>query len=147
MHIKKRGKIIIIIMIIITISALIVWQYINKPNIDYSELKPDVTLSYTALLKEANTNDTATFKKYSHTLIAVTGFVKEIKNDSLGFVVQIGDTTSLSSIVCQMDNRYNKDCSTIKKGQLINLKGKITGCSNDELLGTTVEMNFCVLQK
>lgn len=147
MQVKKRGKVIIIIIIIVAIVALILWLYINKPNTDYSNLKPDAAFSYNTLLKEASVNDTGIFKKYAHMLVAVTGFVKEIKKDSLGIVLQVGDTNSLSSIVCQMDTRYSKDYNTIKKGQLINLKGKITGCSNDKLLGATVEMNFCVLQK
>lgn len=147
MKLKKWLKVLLVLALIGVFSTWIVLKYVNTPNIDYSNTKSDINLTYTALLKETKTNDTLTFKKYINKLIAITGPVKKIKNDSLGYVIQIGDTANLSSIVCQIDNRHNNDFKTVKLGQIITIKGKITGASNDELLGTTVEMNFCVLHK
>lgn len=147
MKLKKWLKVLLVLVLIGAFSTWIVLKYVNTPNIDYSNTKSDINLTYTALLKETKANDTLTVKKYINKLIAITGPIKEIKNDSSGCVLQIGDTTDLSSIVCQMDNRHNSDFKTIKPGQIITIKGKITGANNDELLGTTVEMNFCVLHK
>lgn len=147
MKLKKCVRVLLILLLIGAFTTLIVLKYINTPNIDYSNTKPDNNLTYTALLTEAKVNDTSTIKKYTNKLIAVSGPVKEIKNDSSGYVLQIGDKADLSSIVCQMDNRHNNDFTALKPGQTITIKGKITGANNDELLGTTIEMNFCILDK
>ena len=82
-------------------------------------------------------------------LVVVEGQIKSITKDTKSITIELGDTSSMSSIICQIDNRHQEDFNSSIEGEVISIKGKITSCNIDtELgLGSTVQMNFCSLNK
>jgi aspartyl/asparaginyl-tRNA synthetase len=98
---------------------------------------------------EKTTADTSALNILKDVLVAVNGQVKSITKDEKSATIELGDTTSMSSITCQFDNRHLADLTSVKEGSQISVKGNITGFSIDtELgLGNTIEMKSCTLNK
>jgi aspartyl/asparaginyl-tRNA synthetase len=78
-------------------------------------------------------------------LVGIDGNIKSIKNEANAIAIELGDTNTMSSIICQIDTRYTKEFNQLKTGEHIALKGIITGYTIDTDLGfgNTVEMNYC----
>jgi len=98
---------------------------------------------------DKTTGDTSSTNKLIGELVEVIGTIKTITRDSASTTVELGDTASLSSIICQIDKRHQDDFNTFKEGQEVVIKGKISGFNIDtELgLGNTIQMNYCSLHK
>ena len=81
-------------------------------------------------------------------IIAVNGYVKEIeKNDQGYYTVVLGDTARVSSVRCSMDAKHINEITGLKKGIAVTLKGACTGFNADELLGSDVILNRCVVEE
>ena len=125
-----------------------VWNYVNKAATDYSTEKPSATWNSLNLLQQAE-KDTALPTKLLNQLIVVNGNIKHIQTDSASTTIELGDSSSASSITCQIDPRYRSDFQRMKEGIRVEIKGKLTAITTDTELGTgtTIEMNFCTLNK
>lgn len=93
-------------------------------------------------------DETAANAKFLDKIIAVNGPVKSIeKNDRGHYTLVLGDAGSMSSVRCSMDSLYVKELAGVTEGTLITVKGACTGFNQDELLGSDVILNRCVLEK
>lgn len=145
---NKKIKILLIAIVAIAIGGMLVWKFIiNKSNDDFADVKPSQTFTFEQIMEQTS-SDTASFNKLKNELVAVNGNLKKITKDEKTITLEIGDSTSMSSIICQCDERHLADLTSLKEGSPISVKGKITGFSSDELgLGNTIEMNFTTLNK
>ena len=144
---NKKLKFLLLSIVAIAIVGLIVWQYVNKASDDFYTQKPSHTFTFDQIM-EKTSNDTASLSKLKDELVAVSGNIKKIKKDEKFTTIEIGDTSSMSSIICQCDERHLGDLTSLTEGSPISVKGKITGFSTDELgLGNTIEMNFTSINK
>ena len=145
---NKKLKIFLLVITAILISAIIVWKFVNKATADFANQKPAQTFTFQQIMDKA-TADTSALNKLKDVLVAVNGQVKTITKDEKSVTIELGDTTSMSSITCQFDNRHLADLTSVKVGGQISVKGNITGFSIDtELgLGNTIEMKSCILNK
>lgn len=100
-------------------------------------VKADYTISAAALIKEFATNDTATNKKYSDKMLAVTGNTSavEILPDSTS-TIKFEDSTGSYAIFSLEKNEFDK-VKIIKQGDAVSLKGVCSGSIFSEILGTT----------
>ena len=81
-------------------------------------------------------------------MILINGPIKNIKRENNDVTIELGDSNTLSSMICQMDQRHLAETNELEAGQQIRIKGKFTGYTLDELgLGNTLEMNFCSIEK
>jgi hypothetical protein len=138
----------LIVIALLGIAIVIVLKYVNKPMDDYADMKPKATYSFKEIMDKTS-NDTSSLNHLVNELVSVKGVIKKIIKDSASTTVELGDTSSTSSIICQIDSRHQASCSFLKEGQPVCIKGKIAGFELDlDLgLGNTMQMNYCSLEK
>ncbi|MBK7762192.1 MAG: hypothetical protein IPI46_02325 [Bacteroidetes bacterium] len=141
---SKSLKIIVAILCIGIVSAFSFWQYVNKPSKDFSNEKVDLLVTVSDILKRLD-NDTSTVSQIMNKLMAVDGSIKKISKDAEYITIELGDSSTTSSIICQVDARHTHEFTNVKENDRIVIKGKVTACTFDEDfgLGNTIQMNFC----
>jgi tRNA_anti-like len=138
-------------LIIILVAAAGAWYGYREYNRTYKDLqntKPDFVLSAISLIHEYETGDSTINKKYNGKVIEVTGYVKNIEKDEVGFyTIILGDSISQSSVRCSMDTVHAADAANIVKGSSATIRGSINGFNKDEtgLLGSDVILNYCAI--
>lgn len=130
------------------VVAMLAWNYINKKVADISDIKPTLECSSAEIIEQTST-DTAAVNKLVDACVAITGPVKKINLDDTSCTIELGDTNSTSSVVCQIDRRYRDQFTQLRTGEEIAIKGRLSGYSVDlDLgLGNTVELKNCTLHK
>jgi uncharacterized protein YyaL (SSP411 family) len=139
----KRKKIIryIVLPLLVVIAAVgfYIFKEYNRAHKDTSKLKPDYSIAAADLVKEFETNEQASNKKYWDKIIRVEGMVKDLTQDDKGFYsIVLGDTSVMSSVRCSIDSIHNSEAASVKKGTTIAVKGICSGFNADELLGSDV---------
>lgn len=142
---NKKLRYALIFLIAIVLVGFIAWKFVNKASVDFADQKPSITISCKDLLDKSS-NDTASVRKMIEQLVEVNGVIKKITNDSTATTIELGDTSSMSSIICQIDARHTGESALMKEAEEVTIKGKISGFDVDtELgLGNTVQMNYCI---
>ena len=125
----------------------IAWNFVNKPANDYSKQTATKSFAFDDIMNKVS-NDTASLIELKDKLVAVEGKIKKINEEEGHITLELGDTISMSSIICQVDSRYTNDFKNLKLGSDIAVQGIITGYTidTDLGLGNTIEMNFCTLK-
>ncbi len=145
---KRKKKILIGLAIIVLTVAIYGYQEYSRRNIDLAYADADYKSQAKSLIKEFEENEKVANEKFLDKIIAVTGVLKEIIKDDKGYyTVVLGDVNGLSSIRCSMDSDHQHDIALLNEGNNITLKGICTGFNADELLGSDVILNRCVIQK
>lgn len=148
----RRKKILLYVVLPLLVIASAVGIYIfkeyNRVHKDTAKLKPDYTLKAEDLVKEFETNEQASNKKYWDKVILVDGVVKQVEKDDKGFYsVVLGDTASMSSVRCSIDSLHGNEAATVQQGSTIAVKGICTGFNADEMLGSDVILTRSVVNK
>ena len=122
-------------------------EYNRKPkNLAY--VKANVEMTTSTLIGSFEANEQEANEKYLDKIIAVKGRVKAVeKNDNGFYTVILGDENNMSSVRCSMDSLQNENVASIVAGSHVTMKGACTGFNADELLGSDVILNRCVLEK
>jgi hypothetical protein len=131
------------------LGGAVMWFVVNKNVEDFSTKTPIATFQFHDIISQAE-SDTASLARFRDQLIAVTGQVKTIVIDSNTITLELGDTTTASSIVCQIDNRYTANFKTMKEGKSLSLKGILRSFEIDNSglgMGSTLQMNYCTLHQ
>jgi len=113
-----------------------------------TDVEPDFTTDAVALIAEFEANETEADKKYHNKIIVVNGMVKSVDELENTFSIALGDTNNMSSVRCVLDSNLVSAAAGIHRGQVIAIKGAITGFKKDDtgLLGSDVELNRCVIE-
>jgi Tfp pilus assembly protein PilO len=144
---SKKTKLILFALMLIIVGGVITWMFVNQGNTDHANKKASATFALTEIMSKSET-DTASLNKLKDQLILINGPIKNIKRENNDVTIELGDSNTLSSMICQMDQRHLAETNELEAGQLIRIKGKFTGYTLDELgLGNTLEMNFCSIEK
>ncbi|HOZ52114.1 MAG TPA: hypothetical protein PLU17_09670 [Chitinophagaceae bacterium] len=145
---SSKIKIALIAISSLIIIGILAWKFVNKPTEDVSGLMPKATYHCQQLI-DSMTADTSMARTMIDELVVIEGRVKSINKDSNSTTVELGDTSSMSSIICQIDTRHQDDFKDINQDQTVSIKGKITSCNidTDLGLGSTIQMNFCSINK
>ncbi|MGZ8518245.1 MAG: OB-fold protein [Chitinophagaceae bacterium] len=146
----KRKKMMVYIMLALLLVLVVVVVYIykeyNRTHEDTASIKPDYSLTAGNLIKEFETEEPASNKKYWNKVILVDGMVKEVSKDDRGlYSVILGDTASMSSVRCSMDSIHNHETAAVKKGDHLAVKGICAGFNADEMLGSDVILVRCAV--
>ena len=145
----KRKKIVLIstgiALVLIACAALYIYKEYNRTHKDTADLKPDYSLTALQLIKEFETDEQSSNRKYWDNVVQAEGIIKEVAKDDRGFyTVVIGDTAAMSSVRCSMDSVHNNEAASLKKGTHATMKGICTGFNKDDLLGSDVVLVRCV---
>jgi hypothetical protein len=141
---NKKFKYFLITCLVGICTVFGVWQYVHKAPPDNSDKKPDVTFTFPEIMEKVS-KDTASLSQLKDKIVCMKGCIKKISIDSNSTTIQIGDTNSLSCVICQIDSRHQDEFKSCKVLDPIAIQGFMTGYAidNDLGLGNTVEMNFC----
>ncbi|MGC4038423.1 MAG: hypothetical protein QM764_20835 [Chitinophagaceae bacterium] len=146
---KNKQRIIIPITLIITVVGLYAYKEFNRKNKDLGKVRPDVHIRADSLIKSFESDEasaTATFLTKKKLVLAVTGRVKKVMKDEMGYyTITMGDVTSMSSVRCSMDSLHARDAITIGTGDSVTIQGAISGFNKDDFLGSDVLLNRCVI--
>jgi hypothetical protein len=145
-------KRVIIIVVVVAIAGAAYYGYkeYTRKNEDLSEAAATFSVKANELIREFESNDSVSTKKYLGKVIEVEGMTKKIEKDDEGFVtVVLGDSTNMSSVRCAMDSLHRNDASNLAISSSIKVKGYFTGYEKDEtgILGSDVKLNRCVIVK
>lgn len=138
----KKLKIFFTVVIVLGIGAFAGWKYVNKGRIDNSNDKPVITYSVNELITKLDT-DTTALSPYKNKMVAVHGQVKSVSKQQDAITLELGDSTMMSSIVCQIDDRYLNDFKQIEAHQEVSLKGMMTYDMDDLGMGNTIHLDNC----
>lgn len=148
----KRKKIILYVFLSLLVIAGAVGFYFykeyNRTHKDTAKLKPDYTVTATGLLKEFETNEQTSNKKYWDKVLSVEGMVKEVTKDDRGFyAVILGDTAAMSSVRCSIDSAHSNEALTVSRGLTVTVKGICSGYNADEMLGSDIILVRSVIDR
>ncbi|MBL7743035.1 MAG: hypothetical protein JNN00_06110 [Chitinophagaceae bacterium] len=119
----------------------------NRTNKDYKNVKPDFTLSASALIQAYEKDDPGASLRYNGKSLEITGTVKAFEKDEKDFyTVVLSDSTGLSSVRCSMDTIHSTDAAILTAGSAVTIRGACAGFNKDEMgIGSDVIMNYCVV--
>jgi uncharacterized protein (DUF1330 family) len=144
----KRKKIILLLLLLA--AAAVAWygyKEYTRINKDLAFAKADFVLAATDLIKEYESNDSVSAKKYNGKILEINGQVKAVEKDDKGYyTVVIGDNTSMSAIRCAIDSLHNDKATGLINKSSVSVRGACTGYNKDEMgLGSDIILNRCVL--
>lgn len=138
--------IIIVIAVIIIAGGFYGFNEYSRKNKGMDSVKAEVTTEASALITDFENNIEAANSKYLGKIIAVTGAIKAIEAEPTSATIVLGDDQSTASVRCSMDTTYNNVLRSLTIGQKVTVKGNCTGFNQDDLLGSDVILNRCVMQ-
>lgn len=109
-------------------------------------VQADVTLPAAELLAAFERDSAAANKRFLEKNIETTGRVRSVESEERSATVVLGEEGSMSSIRCSMDSSFVQQATALKEGSTVTIKGYCTGFNMDELLGSDVILNRCVVQ-
>lgn len=140
-----KRTILLIILLIVVAGGIYAWREYNRKNPDLKQAKADYSVHAETLIKEFETDKPASDKKYIGKNIEVSGNIKKIDDETNPVVFFLGSEDEMSSVQCSMDSTHATDYNKLQKGATVTLKGVVNGAESDELLGTDVKLNRCVV--
>ncbi|HEY1114452.1 MAG TPA: hypothetical protein VGE66_12860 [Chitinophagaceae bacterium] len=140
----KRIILLIVLTLVIVLGFYGYREYTRK-NKDLKDVAPEATLSAAELIKAFETDSAGANKSYLGKIIAVKGTVKSVEKEDRSATIVLGEPGTMSSVRCSMDTAKLATAAGVQEGQQVTVKGACTGFNQDELLGSDVVLNRCVL--
>ena len=128
-------KRIIALLVIILGSAFSYGYYLfHKPHQGVANKEAAYTMESRQLFNEFDQNESMANKKYLGKVVCVSGRVADKAVDAKGSFSLILEGGEMAGVGCQFDKSVLKEVETIKKGQVIKVKGVCTGMLMDVVL-------------
>ena len=144
---KKRIISGLLVVLLISLGIIYAYYQYNRTNKSLAEIKPDFIVTAESVIKEFSDHETDANKKYLGKILSVKGMVKRVEKDEKGFyTLLVGDSVSPSSVRCSIDSLYSNAVVAYSRGMQIKIKGNCTGFNADELLGSDLILNHCVIE-
>ena len=148
MQIITKKKVLVAVVMIALTAGLYGYIEYTRTNTDLVYAKADHVIGVKELVKEFEENEQAANTKFLDKIIAVNGSVKDVIKDDRGFyTVIVGNEGYTSSVRCSMDADHQLTDIQLQLGNNITIKGICTGFNADQLLGSDVILNRCVIEK
>ena len=138
--------ILLILILIIAAGGFYAYKEYHRTNKDLKNSKADFTTGATSLIASFEKDTASASKRYVDKIIAVSGNVKSVDTNGNPVVIALGETGQMSSVQCSMDSTYAVEYKAIKEGDHLTIKGICTGGRTEELFGTDVILNRCVVE-
>jgi hypothetical protein len=145
---RKKLKIVLAIVAVLMLGGgFYAYSEFTRKVKDLTHVKAGVHMDAAGLITAFETNEARGNEQYLDKIIAVKGKVKTVEKNGNGyFTVILGDENSMSSVRCSMDSVHQQDVAALSAGTVITMKGACTGFNKDELLGSDVILNRCVVE-
>lgn len=142
---KKKYVALLVLLVALLIGGWYGYREYNRRNEDLHNKTADYRIGATDLISSFEKDSAAANRKYTGKTIAVSGNVKSIDSDGNPVVIALGDNGQMSSVQCSMDSSYADEYKAVKEGDALTVKGKCTGGRTEDLFGTDVILNYCVI--
>lgn len=137
---------IIAVAVVIVAGVLYAFNEYSRKNKGLDSVKAELSTEASVLIKDFESNIEAANAKYLGKIIAVTGVIKAIEDEPNSVTIILGDEQSISSVRCSIDTTYIDKVRSFNNGDTVTVKGNCTGFNEDDLLGSDVILNRCVIQ-
>lgn len=145
---SKKAVLFFILAAAVILGIGYVYKEYTRTNKSLTNIKADYKLKVNELITAFETNEQQANQQYLDKIIAVSGTIKEIyKDDDGNYSVILGEQESMSSVRCAMDSTQHKVAARLLMGSEVTIKGACTGFNADDLLGSDVILNRCVIEK
>jgi hypothetical protein len=141
----KRTILFVVLAVVLVLAFYGYREYVRK-NKNLTEVAAEETVTAPELIRAFETDSAGANKKYLGKIVAVQGTVKSVETEPTAATIILGEAGSMSSVRCSMDTLQVKQATTVKAGQPLTVKGALSGFNKDELLGSDVILNRCVIQ-
>ncbi len=143
---KKKTIIISVILLALLVGGWYGYNEYTRKVKSLDKVKADYSMNDLELIRAFEQNESSSNDKYLGKIISVTGNLKKVESNDVGnlFLV-LGKEGSLSTVRCSMDSSLQDEARMLKPGNSVTVKGACTGFTSDELLGSDVILNRCVL--
>lgn len=141
----KRTILLIILAVVLVLGFYGYREYFRK-NKNLAEVAAEETVTAVELIRAFETDAAGANKKYLGKIVAVQGTVKSVEVEPNAATIILGEPGTTSSVRCSMDTPQVKQAATVKAGQALTVKGALSGFNQDELLGSDVILNRCVIE-
>jgi hypothetical protein len=137
-------RIIIIFLFIVIAGGFILGYYMyNKPHVNVSEEKIDLTTSVDALVNDFQTDQELAVRKYADKIVLLSGqFHSSSQQKNHIKTIILSGSHNLAN--CEMDTLYSDKIPAFSEGDEISLKGLFVGY--DDLLGE-LQLKKCLVIK
>lgn len=134
-------KVLLLVLGLAVVGAGVGYYLWNKPHMNLTNTKADVTLDAATLFNEFKADETSANTKYLDKVIAVNGKVKEVVNDE-GTVKISLDTGDPNDFVvrCELSTTTQHPRTAFNAGEGVTFKGTCSGFNFDVLLNNCVEV-------
>ena len=140
----RKRSILLIAVLISVVVVLFVYREYTRTNESMRQATADFKIPANDLMKEFALGDSAASKKYLGRVIEVKGVVKGINDDST--TITLGNPSDMSSIICSLDtNNIKSQLPSMRS--IVTIRGSFNGFNKDDLLGTDLIMNRCIIIK
>lgn len=144
---RRKLMIISIVVLVLLAGAMYGYREYTRGVSDLIGVKSDFSMEDRDLLAEFESNEGVANKKYLGKILSVSGNLHKIdSNDEGNLFIILGSEERMSSIRCSMDSTHQEKVGGLRKGSRITIKGACTGFNADELLGSDIILNRCVLE-
>ncbi len=144
---KKKKIILLVIAVALSSGGWYAYSEYNRKVKDLSKVSADMQLKTADLVSQFEKDESGANALYLDKVIAVNGTLKAIEKDEANnFSLVLGDESSMASVRCSMDEDHQQKIEGLLTGAKITVKGACTGFNADELLGSDVILNRCVIQ-
>lgn len=146
---RKRRRLLLSLAGIILIAVVGTGSYayyeLNRKNKNLENVSPDITISSIELMKRF-TNDVAVSDSlYKNKVVELTGAITKIDTTDTPVILFFEEKNSMASIQCSMDPEHEDGYRAVIPGSTIRLKGIYIGAISEELFGTDIKLNRCVI--
>lgn len=137
---KKYRVVMVIAMSIAVIACIYAYKEYTRKLPDTNELKAAFTLKASDLIRQFEADEAKATVRYSDQVISVQGIIDSVQPADSSGTVFLKDGSSVTSVMCQFDEKNFQELPGLQKGELITIKGICSGYLMD------VIMVRCVLE-
>jgi len=130
----NKKKIITIILGIGIISLFIAYQIYNKPHVNVSDTKSDITITADQIINDFSSDETKANRSYLDKIIKISGVISELKVVKQKGIITLKTNHDFGSILCHLSDKASQKINSLKEGQTLTLKGICTGFLMDVIL-------------
>lgn len=136
-------KIAVGLVVLFSIGFWYVMKEYNRKPLCTASAKVDYQIVADTLIDEFETNIEVADKKYQGTVLLVEGRIGKIELKEKSYAISFENKRTPSTVLCSLDT--TQDVSAIREGGRAVVKGFYVGSNRDELLGSDVILNRCVI--
>ncbi len=130
----KIKKIIITVLVLGIIGAFVAYKMYNKPHVNVSETKADITITADKILNDFSSDETIANSKYLEKIVKVKGEIANLKIEKEKGIIALKTNDDFGSVICHLSEASTKIIENLKVGQTISIKGICTGFLMDVIL-------------